>query len=304
MAIAQTLAYFDIFDYPLTATELYAYLWHHSAINQSAFLETLEKAKNSGIVEQKNGYYFLPGREDSISVRERAVRHVAHKLDRAKRAGKLIRYLPFLQAMFVCNTVAAGCSDETSDIDVLIVVKQGRIWLTRLFVTGLLGLFGLRRTKKKIVNQICLSFYLTDTNLNLQSIALKEADIYLCYWIRQLLPVYDPSNLYQKIQDANRWVNQWVAPNAPYQLIDRYRAPDTRLSSAVKNLFTAFWSGSYGDIIESQAKQIQQTHMKFHPPVPSENPRSVIMNDAMLKFHENDRREYFRDEWRKRISNF
>lgn len=301
-AVRKTLAYFDVFAYPLTAPELYQSLWEYRVdVSYSHWLLDLQEIARADCIEHKHGYYFLPQREATIPERERSVRSVAKKLAIARRAANKIRYLPFVRALFVCNTVATGSASADSDIDVLIVAKAGRIWLARLLVTGLLGLFRLRRTKIKITNRICLSFYLTDNALNLQSIAIPTPDIYLCYWIRQLVPTYDPDNLLQAIQSANAWVDEFVAPTAaPYQLIDRYRALDSRLSSVIKKILEKFWAGRYGNLMESQAKALQQTHRKLYPPKTGDN-RSVIVSDTMMKFHENDRREYFCEEWRKRL---
>src|SRR3990167_8848842 len=89
-SVIATLAYFDTFDYPLTATELHTYLWQSPNTGLNKFLQDLDRLKNNGTIRQCGGYYFLPGRQDIIAARERALRHIAHKLDRAKKAGKLI----------------------------------------------------------------------------------------------------------------------------------------------------------------------------------------------------------------------
>ena len=54
---------------------------------------------------------------------------------------------------------------------------------------------------------MCLSFYATDSNLNLEKLQMSNySDIYLVYWILQLIPIYDPDNLYDKFLQPKDWV--------------------------------------------------------------------------------------------------
>ena len=98
--------------------------------------------------------------------------------------------------------------EEDSDIDVFIVIKKGRLFITRALVTLYLSFLRMRRTKKKIKNKICLSFYIADDSLNLEKTAIKN-DIYLIYWLSTLVPVYDPQNFYQIIIKNNQWLNKY-----------------------------------------------------------------------------------------------
>jgi hypothetical protein len=64
------------------------------------------------------------------------------------------------------------------------------------------------------------------------------------------------------------------------------------------------WEGKYGDLIEGQAKGIQQAKMKFNfGSVQNAGDTRVVINDKMLKFHEKDRRVEYRDEWIKKCKN-
>jgi hypothetical protein len=63
------------------------------------------------------------------------------------------------------------------------------------------------------------------------------------------------------------------------------------------------WRGRYGDFLANQAKQIQLTKIKFHRTARESANKGVIVNDQMLKFHEKDRREYYKKEWEEKIGN-
>lgn len=158
-SLKQTLAYFDIARVPLTKEELYAYLWNPPQVSYQDFVLFLEgEATQTGLVAQDRGFYFLPGRQQLVGQRQEMVWHSEKKLKIARRAARLIRAVPFVKAIFVCNTVGAGQASEQSDIDFLIITAYRRIWIARLLVTGILQIFGLRRTKKILKIKFALAF--------------------------------------------------------------------------------------------------------------------------------------------------
>ncbi len=299
--IVKTLAWFDIFDYPLTREELYKYLWCEGTpdVKKMAYEEFMRE----DMAPFSRNYYFLPGREHIIAERERKIPLLDKKMKIAKHAIRKLRWIPFVRAVFASNTVAQGTAHADSDIDVFIITKAGRLYLTRLLVTLILTLTRYRRTSTVIRNRVCLCFYATDDALNLAPIRIADPDIYLAYWIVQLLPLYDPDNYFEKIQHANAWLKNYL-PHAPTAscLAHRFRVDDNTISHAVKKFFQAAWRGAYGDLLESQAKKIQQVKMKLNKfSVQNKSDTRVIISDQMLKFHENDRREEYRATWESRV---
>lgn len=304
-AIIETLAYFDVFDMPLTKEEVCKWLWKQKATlfevnNMLDILYTESK------ISYAHGFYCLLGREDIIERRRLAVTIIDKKMDIATKATKRLRWIPFFQAMFVCNTVASSSASHCSDIDVFIVVKRDRLWLTRIFVTLTLSLFRMRRTKKHVTNRICLSFYVTDAHLDLSDVTIGEPDIYLVYWIDQLIPIYDPINILEDIFKKNNWAHTYL-PNAfkHFILHPRWRVVDGVIAKKIRVMFETVWGGGYGDLLEAQAKSAQKKKMEMNLlSVRDQNDSRVVVNDTMFKFHENDRREYFREEWRKRVEKY
>ena len=303
-AIIKTLAWFDLFDMPLTRAECFRFLYRAPQTDCSVFLSALDKVISAGKVEEKFAFVFLPGRENLINTRQERTKFNDFKIKRAQRAARLLRLIPFLRAVFLCNNVGMETADEDSDIDVFIIVKDGRIWLARFFATLILSLFGLRRTRKKITNQVCLSFYLSDKFLNLRSLRIADPDIYLIYWLANLTPIYDPDNLEQKMFAANAWVKDYLKNyGLDARRFESALTPDSWASKKFKQALTAMWQGQYGNILESQAREVQKTKMKFNAKSLAKQPDSrVVINDQMLKFHENDRRAEYQKKWEEKIS--
>ena len=302
-SIIQTLCYFDIFSYPLTRTELSSFLWSDDGSSRENIFDTLDEEFTQ--VQEKGGYVYLTGREETITQRERRVWHLEQKMDIARGAVKKMRWVPFVKAVFVCNQLPVTAKSQ-SDIDVFIVVQTGRLWLTRLFVTGVLSIFQLRRHGVRIENHVCLSFYCTEDALDLQTIALDEPDIYLAYWVAWLIPVFDPFMFQRKIWEHNSWVRQYLPQYTPrYSQEHRWHVKDSRFSRTIRMVQEKMLGGSLGNTLEKLSKKIQQAKMKRSPQnVHAQNNTHVVISDAMLKFHENDRRAYYKEELKKRCDMF
>ena len=298
-SIHATLAYFDAFDYPLTKEEIFRFIY----TEVSGGTEVFRQLQYLRHIQHKEGCYFLPGREKIVEKRQRNIWFVERKMKRALRGIKKLARVPFVRAVFVCNTVAGVGVEEGSDIDVFIIVKKSRIFLARAMATFYLGLFNMRRTKRKIKNKICLSFYVADDSLNLSVVAFEQ-DVYLMYWISQLIPVYDPDNLLSSLQKANTWVRKYL-PNAfqSYDLIPRWKVVSGKVGNGIKKLLEKIWVGNYGDLIEKQAKAMQLNKMKMnYMSVQDEKDTRVVVSDKMLKFHEKDRRLEYKKTWEKKCN--
>ncbi|OGH67121.1 MAG: hypothetical protein A3B90_02175 [Candidatus Magasanikbacteria bacterium RIFCSPHIGHO2_02_FULL_41_13] len=313
-SVLKTLAFFDIFDYPLTREELWRFLWQAPEIQYSDFVIQVEEILQNELattVESLGGYYFFPGRSELIAKRERKVSYTEEKIKIACRAARKLRYIPFIEAMFVCNLLPVVVK-ASSDIDVLIIAKENRIWFTRFLSTLVLTLFRLRPTnfgfsffsankKKSMTDKICLSFYLTEKHLDLSNICIEGIDVYQAYWNINLVPLYEREDLHTQFQKKNRWVEKYVSPaNTSVRLLPRWKVHDTWLSYGVKSFFAWLFSTSF---FEKLVRTVQLKHLNQKERIEEVAiQKSIVISDTMLKFHENDRKKYFQNEWEKRFS--
>src|SRR5512144_1659317 len=144
-AILRTLLYADVFDYPLTPTEI-----HHYLIATPATPEAVQTALEASPwlaqrVTRVNGYVTVRDREANCSVRDERRRHSAQLWPAARRWGYLIGCLPFVRMVAVTGALAVDNAPAGDDIDYLIVTAPGRAWLARglaVLVVRLARLFG------------------------------------------------------------------------------------------------------------------------------------------------------------------
>ena len=164
-SVRQTLAYFDLFSMPLTVEECFRFLWQPPAISFESFRDFLlshahSEDPESGSYAERSGFYFLPGRGEAVEKRRQATVPSEELLSIGRRAARLIAWIPWLQAIFICNSVGAEIAHGASDIDFLIITVPGRLWTVRFFSNLILRLARLRTYGARTARRICLSFYL------------------------------------------------------------------------------------------------------------------------------------------------
>ncbi len=295
-AIIKTLAYFDIFDYPLTPVEVWKWLYGVDGVSRAVSLGTivseLETLQREQRIDAHHGYYFLPQREDIVVTRMDRYRQAEYKYHRALKFIRWFRFVPFVRMIAVCNTLAYSNSRPESDIDLFIVTRPGRVWQVRFWIAGILKLLHLRPTAEHTRDTLCASFFTDTHHLRLETLSLPE-DIYLPYWVVQVMPILD-EGVYHRFLEANRWTRQYVPFAIPVQPPRRRRVPPPRLAQRLIEVIAFF-------IPERVFRSYQQRVMPERLRHLANQDTRVVVNDSMLKFHDTDRRQQYLDAWRRRV---
>ncbi|MFA5163606.1 MAG: hypothetical protein WC441_03700 [Patescibacteria group bacterium] len=291
-AIVKVLAWFDLFDYPLTAYEIWQYLT--VKIDLGDLLVFLNSSSAVSDWQEKNGFYFLSGREDIISLRLARYNYTDRKLKIALRVSAWFRLLPFVRMIAVANLIGAHNLREGSDIDLFVITSPGRIWLSRLFCAGLAKILRLRPNSQTKRDKICLSFYVSETNLDLKSFRLDENDFYFNYWLAGLVPIYDQSGVYNQFIRANHWLRLifpnfiWPQASPRRQLRPLKLFPDSRIFSSWESLARR-WQIK---IMPRALKSIMNQDSR------------VIISDQVIKLYLSDRREELRNKFWDKIKKY
>lgn len=115
----------------------------------------------------------------------------------------MFRYIPGIQCICICNSLAMNACHENSDIDLFIITQKNRLWTARVFTTLLLTILGQRKTSKHHAGKFCLSFFISEEDLKLEDIAIKN-DMYLSYWAATLKPLINRNKTFERFMKANK----------------------------------------------------------------------------------------------------
>ncbi len=293
-SIFATITYYDYFNYPLTAAEIWQYLIKVESqkskvesLSQNAkptFSEIIEILDNSEKLKKtlgcKNGFCFLAGRKEIVAARIRRKKLTDQKFKKSKWIVHLISYIPFTRLIMASGTMALGNPGKESDVDLLVAAKAGRIWMTRALLTFFALIFGKYRHKEETENRLCFNHYITDKSLAIDFGNLYKAQEYL-----NLMPIVGDSKLCNEFLAANReWMEKyiWFVSEGNHESL---RAIQTRgESSVIKFFFEWILSGKIGDVFEKTVKKFQISFIEKNPL--SSNPSARIKyTDDNLVFH-------------------
>lgn len=286
-AIIQTVVYYDLFEFPLTAREVHQYLIGQQASAQTVATVLKQLAKKH--LEQCETFYCLPGRSAIITKRKQRYLIAEKKWNIAMKNAKILRHLPGVEAIFITNTLAFSNAKDRSDIDLLVITKENRIWTTRFWCAGLMKILKRRPTPKNKKDTICLSLYQTKNDLSLKAYAYKN-DMHFTQWVSQMVPLYDPHSLFPQFMKENQWA--WKQrPNAiPYEPTPRRQITFAPLRKLL--LLPLLF------LPESLLKRYQN---KILPKVLKEKAKDsspdVILSDTILKLHTRDKRQEINFMW-------
>ena len=206
--IFKTMIWFDLFSHPLTVYEIFKYVNYSCKLNDVI----IELENLSDKIKHKNGFYYLASREEIVEERFRRLNYFKKKIKRAKRFSKLINKIPSVWGVAASNVIGDHNLKESSDIDFFIITSPGKIWLTRFFCTFLAKILHLRPNNKTKKDKICLSFYVSSNNLNLEKYLLNHKDLYFVYWLAGLEVIYSKKNIFDRFYQENSWLEKYL-PN-------------------------------------------------------------------------------------------
>ncbi|MGI9147384.1 MAG: hypothetical protein ACR2IK_12650 [Chloroflexota bacterium] len=199
-AIVQTVAYADVFDYPLTTEEIHRYLIGVPASRAAVRAAIGTPRLLPEVLSRSGRYYTLAGREGTVETRRSRVAPATAFWRRAVRYGHRLGRLPFVRMVAVTGALAMD-NIADGDIDYLVVTEPGRLWLSRALAIALVRVAALGGT------QLCPNYFLSE-----HALALSERNLFTAHELAQMVPLTGIQT-YQQLRALNRWTDTYL-PNA------------------------------------------------------------------------------------------
>ncbi|TAL50619.1 hypothetical protein EPN81_02360 [Patescibacteria group bacterium] len=290
-SILRTVLWFSQFSYPLTLFEIWKWLLKPERPYELAQVYVIVERSEwlNDQLEVENGFYALKGSgvKQLVEGRQDRFLDAERKFRVLRRAAHYFSLLPGVRAVAAGNTLAWWSTSQDSDIDLYVVTRPGHIWSTRFWLVLPFLLCGRRPTHgqpSSVQDPFCFSFFSTTQRLNFEELCLPR-DYYMAFWVRSLVPVLDRDGSLATLQAENRWVSRSLPnaqPRTSHHRHEPYRVPSIPLQ----------WS-----LTEPFFRSVQRNRL----PVPLRELANldsrVVVTDEMLKFHDNDRREQYRDTY-------
>ena len=263
-AVRRTLAYADIFDYPLSAQELHRYL-HGTPVT----LEEIRTLLADGVrgVEASEGFYALAGRLWTVAERRRRAALSAPLTGHIRLYTTMLKYLPFVRMVALTGSLSMQNVDRRVDIDVMVVTAPGRVWLGRAAVILLVHLARLAH------DTLCPNFVVAENALE-----LGDLSIYGAHELAQMVPLCG-RDVYYHLWASNPQVMLHL-PNAR-----AYPMPEERVqpvAQAFKRGTERLLGGTMGDWLETWERRRKIDRLKRQRATPT---AEIVLSADQCKGH-------------------
>ena len=296
-AIAASVIYASLDDYPLTLEEL-----HESLIgSQQTVAEVVSVYEGSEmlqkVIERRDGFFFPAGRNDLVDERRRREARSRAFLDRHAVLLRLVCCLPFVRLVALSGRIARLNLEAGADLDLFIVTRVGHVWSTAAAVNALSRLMSRRcMVRAKVI--------VDEAHLELEPCDLETAARLL-----HLKPLMG-AHVRRDLLAANPFVRQ-LFPNAPLRWTDSREPANARVTAAVRTLLALIlglpspiielvcrWLHGGGDtLVEMAPRRHSNDLFEIFPDLPAQRPRTAAEQVRRVR----QRVEEFRERARANI---
>ncbi len=235
-SIIKTLAYYDIFNYPLTKEEIYI-CSNTNGDTKTSVLEELEVLVSSGIVYNNDKFYSINHNSHLIPIRIEGNKRAIKKMKTAKLFSKFISHFPYVRGVLLSGSISKGYMDEKADIDYFIITAPNRLWIARILLVLFKKMFLLNSYKF-----FCINYFISTTELE-----IEEKNIYTAIELVTLIPMYG-ADVYNDFYEANQWIKTYV-PNYPKR--DVAKLP-TFKKKVIQKVIESLLNRRFGDYVDDK----------------------------------------------------
>ncbi len=207
----------------------------------------------------------------SISCRETKQRRrlSKEKLDKARESLTRLKYIPWIVFAGVTGSTGYMTAEANDDIDVFIVAKRNRLWLTRLFCWLLFSFSHMRRkfADVDVKDKFCFNFYISRDKLK-----FRERNFYIALELVNTIGIVN-ENFINTIWAENLWILKYF-PGLKKTIVQN------KPSGARPSAFSCWM-----DVLDFAAMKVQIAYMVLmnHPYKKHKLTRDFI------KFYESDK---------------
>jgi hypothetical protein len=235
-SIIKTLAYYDIFNYPLTKEEIY-FCSNTNGDTETLVFKELDVLVDSGIVYKSDKFYSINHSSHLIPKRIEGNKRAIKKMKTARLFSKFISHFPFVRGVFLSGSISKGYMDEKADIDYFIITAPNRLWIARLLLVFFKKIFLFNSYKF-----FCINYFISTSELE-----IEEKNIYTAIEFATLVPMYG-ADIYNDLYESNQWIKTYV-PNYPKR--DVTHLPPFK-KKIIQKIIEPFLYGRFGDYVDDK----------------------------------------------------
>ena len=232
--ILETLAYYSIFDFPLSQNEICRFLPPGS--KEERLEHALLNLVGQGVIFKIDDCYSLQDQPGLVNRKKEAYARAQQLIPKAMKIGRFLCGFPFVRGIGISGGLSKMYAHEKADFDFFIITKADRLWIARTLM-HLYKKFTFLTGKQ---HYHCMNYFIDEKALKLQ-----DQNIYTAIETMTLIPV--SGEAIHEFFTANNWVTEWFAKYPVVMKAKQQPAPRPWL----KRLAEWVFNGSVGEKLDN-----------------------------------------------------
>jgi predicted nucleotidyltransferase len=288
-AILASLAYFDIFEYPLNRAEIYQFL--PESYSYEVFKNALDRLCRESWVCQFDDLYSLQNKPELVLRRKEGNKRAEVLLRKAEKIAGFLSHFPYVRGVAVSGSLSKHFADKNSDIDFFIITEKNRLWIARTFM-HLFKKFTFLVNKQ---HWFCMNYYIDEEEMQ-----IKEKNIYTAIEVTTLIP-FRGMEVFRNFYIHNAWTIHCLPNHSAYLLPGQ-----NARTSIFKKLTESFFRNAAGDRIEQYLMRLTANRWAEKTEQRKLNSRGIILGmDTSMHYAKPDPRNFqikLVDQYERKIS--
>ncbi len=222
--ILATLAYFNMFEYPLRKSEIFIFLGHCDDFHE--FEIGLQELLDESIIFKIGDFYSLYNNYLLAVRRYKGNENAKMMLRKADKAASFLSAFPFVRGIAVSGSLSKNFADENTDIDFFIITSANRLWIARTF----LHIFKKFTYLFNMQDLFCMNYFIDEEELE-----ILEKNIYTATEIATIMPL-SGCKIFGSFFKENTWAKSYF-PNKYMYIPPAMDVKKTWLKYLVEKLF-------------------------------------------------------------------
>lgn len=201
--ILTLLAFYRGLGRPLTLFEIHRLLPSPDDIRLHELELMLTDLSEARAVRAEDGFYALPGAECTSIARRMQDLVVDLKWKRFLSKARWLRIVPFVEFAIASGSMAFGNATAFSDFDLLVSVRQGKMFTARYCINFLFTLLGARRMSDLHdgdADKLCFNHFITESTYTKAPHNLYRQQLH-----KNIVPLIGSRRGITKFLKANKW---------------------------------------------------------------------------------------------------
>lgn len=277
--ILAALAYFDLFNYPLTMEEVFLNL--PSKCDQQEFEFALRCLVTDRVVYHFGKFYTLKNDYFLIERRINGNAKAEEMIAVAKKVGDFLIRFPYVRGIAISGSLSKNFADETSDVDLFIITAKNKLWIARTIMHCFKKLTFLVNKHQ----YFCMNYYIDELELQ-----IREKNIYTAIEIATLIPLHGDT-VFEQFYIENAWTREYL-PNKCLRLTTARSLKKSLLKSSTEMLFNNWLGNKIDDLLLkiSAKRWLKNIALK------KLNDKGIIMGMDAGKHHSKPDPQFFQDK--------